>query len=176
MKKPLKVLLLNRNFSQTGGIAHVVLTFARHDDHRRLERHIASFKPFNPVMADALAQTGTAVHELGDARYLKPALVLRRVMKEQKINIVAPVWYCWSGACFWIVLRPGAYRAEILETRGRGCRHTGSLRGCLEFGHGNHGSRPCLLFIPDSMADPFRLHGKHAYCGSDQRCQPVVNL
>jgi hypothetical protein len=26
------------------------------------------------------------------------------------------------------------------------------------------------------MADPFRLHGKHAYCGSDQRCQPVVNL
>jgi glycosyltransferase involved in cell wall biosynthesis len=88
MMKPLKVLLLNRDFPQTGGIAHLVLTFARHYDHRRLELHIASFMPFDPVMADALAQTGTAMHELGDARYLKPALALRRLVKEQEIDIV----------------------------------------------------------------------------------------
>lgn len=88
MKKLLKVLMLNRNFTQTSGIAHLMLTFARHYDHRCLELHIASFKPFNSVMADALAQTGTAMHELGDARYLKPAFALSRIVKEQEIDIV----------------------------------------------------------------------------------------
>jgi glycosyltransferase involved in cell wall biosynthesis len=88
MMKPLKVLMLNRDFPQTGGVAHIMLTFARHYDHRRLEVHIASFKPFHPVMAEALGQTGAAMHELGDAGYLRPALALRRIVKEQNFDMV----------------------------------------------------------------------------------------
>jgi glycosyltransferase involved in cell wall biosynthesis len=86
--KKLKVLMLNRNFPQTGGVPHVLLTFARHCDHQRLEIHFASFMPFQPVMAEALAQTGGALHEVGDAGYLRPALALRRIVKEQNFDMV----------------------------------------------------------------------------------------
>jgi glycosyltransferase involved in cell wall biosynthesis len=86
--KPLKVVFLTREFTQTGGIAQLLMTFARHCDRQRLELYIASFKPFQPVMAKALAQTGTRMHELGDARYLKPALALRKIVKMEKIDIV----------------------------------------------------------------------------------------
>jgi len=86
--KPLKVLMLNRSFSLTGGVARVLLTFARHCDHQRLELHMGSFRPFAPDMAEALAQTGTEMHVLGDAGNLGPALALRKIIKEQKIDIV----------------------------------------------------------------------------------------
>ena len=85
--KPLKVLMLSRGFSQANGIARVLLTFARHCDHERLQLHIASFKPFAPAMAEALAQTGTTMHVLGDAGYLRPALALRKLIKEQSIDL-----------------------------------------------------------------------------------------
>lgn len=85
--KPLKVLMLSRGFSQANGIARVLLTFARHCDHRRLQLHIASFKPFAPAMAEALAQTGTTVHELGDGGYIGPARALRKLIKEQDFDL-----------------------------------------------------------------------------------------
>jgi glycosyltransferase involved in cell wall biosynthesis len=85
--KPLKVLMLSRGFSQANGIARVLLTFARHCDHQRLQLHIASFKPFAPEMAEALAQTGTIMHVLGDAGYLRPALALRKLIKEQAFDL-----------------------------------------------------------------------------------------
>jgi glycosyltransferase involved in cell wall biosynthesis len=88
MMNKLKVLMLSRDFPQTGGIAHVLLTFARHYGHQRLEFHLASFRPFHPVMAEAFALTGAAMHELGDAGYLRPALALRRIVEEQKIDMV----------------------------------------------------------------------------------------
>jgi glycosyltransferase involved in cell wall biosynthesis len=86
--KKLNVLMLNRSFSLTGGVARVLLTFARHCDHRRLQLHIGSFRPFAPAMAEALAQTGTALHELGDKGYLGPALALRRMIEEHQIDLV----------------------------------------------------------------------------------------
>lgn len=86
--KPLKVLMLHRDFPQTSGIAWVLMTFARRCDHQRLNLHIASLRPFDPAMAEALAQTGTIVHELGDTRYLKPALALRKIIKAEKIDMV----------------------------------------------------------------------------------------
>ena len=86
--KKLNVLMLNRGFSLTNGIARVVLTFARHRDHQRLQLHIGSFRPFAPAMAEALAQTGAALHELGDKGYLGPALALRRIIKKQEIDVV----------------------------------------------------------------------------------------
>jgi glycosyltransferase involved in cell wall biosynthesis len=85
--KPLKVLMLSRGFSESNGIARALLTFARHCDHQRLQLHIASFKPFAPAMAEALAQTGTIMHELGDAGYLRPALALRKLIKEQAFDL-----------------------------------------------------------------------------------------
>jgi glycosyltransferase involved in cell wall biosynthesis len=85
--KPLKVLMLSRGFSQANGIARVLLTFARHCDHQRLQLHIASFKPFAPEMAEALAQTGTTMHELGDAGYLRPAFALRKLIKEHAFDL-----------------------------------------------------------------------------------------
>jgi glycosyltransferase involved in cell wall biosynthesis len=85
--KPLKVLMLSRGFSQANGVARVLLTFSRHCDHQRLQLHIASFKPFAPEMAEALAQTGTVMHVLCDAGYLRPALVLRKLIKEQSFDL-----------------------------------------------------------------------------------------
>ena len=86
--KPLKVLMLSRGFSQANGIARALLTFARHCDRQRLQLHIASFKPFAPAMAEALAQAGTAMHVLGDAGFLRPALALRKLIKEQAFDLV----------------------------------------------------------------------------------------
>jgi glycosyltransferase involved in cell wall biosynthesis len=80
--------MMNRDFSQTSGIARVLLTFARHCDHQRVDLHIASFRPFQPVMAKALGQTGTTMHELGDTRYLKPINALRKIIKAEKIDMV----------------------------------------------------------------------------------------
>lgn len=79
--------MLSRGFSQANGIARALLTFARHYDHQRLQLHIASFKPFAPEMAEALAQTGTTTHELGDTGYLKPALTLRKLVKEHSFDL-----------------------------------------------------------------------------------------
>jgi glycosyltransferase involved in cell wall biosynthesis len=86
--KSLRVLMMNRDFPQTSGIARVLMTFARHCDHQHLDLHIASLRPFHPSMAEELAQTGTTVHELGDTRYLKPALALREIIKAEKIDMV----------------------------------------------------------------------------------------
>ncbi len=85
--KPLKVLMLSRGFSESNGIARVLLTYARNYDHRRVELHIASFKPFAPSMAAALGQTGTILHELGDGGYLRPALALRQLVREQGFDL-----------------------------------------------------------------------------------------
>ncbi len=79
--------MLSRGFSQANGVARVLLTFSRHCDHQRLQLHIASFKPFAPAMAEALEQTGTAMHVLGDAAYLRPALALRNLIKEQAFDL-----------------------------------------------------------------------------------------
>jgi glycosyltransferase involved in cell wall biosynthesis len=86
--KKLNVLLLSRSFSLTGGVARVLLTFARHCDHRRLQLHMGCFRPFAPAMAEAVAQTGTALHEMGDQGYLRPALALRKIIKKQEIDVV----------------------------------------------------------------------------------------
>jgi glycosyltransferase involved in cell wall biosynthesis len=86
--KPLKVLMLNRGFSLTGGVPHVLLTFARHHARQRLELHMGSFRPFAPAMAEALAAAGTAMHELGDTGYLGPTLALRKIIKDQAIDVV----------------------------------------------------------------------------------------
>lgn len=86
--KKLNVLLLSRSFSLTGGVARVLLTFACHCDHRRLQLHMGSFRPFAPAMAEAVAQTGTALHELGDTGYLGPVLALRKIVRVQAIDIV----------------------------------------------------------------------------------------
>jgi len=85
--KPLKVLMLSRGFSQANGVARVLLTLARHCDHQRLQLHIASFKPFAPAMAEALAQTGAIMHELGDAGYLRPAFAMRKLINEQAFDL-----------------------------------------------------------------------------------------
>ncbi|MGC9157429.1 MAG: glycosyltransferase family 4 protein [Terracidiphilus sp.] len=85
--KPLKVLMLSRGFSEGNGIARVLLTYARHYDRQRVELHIASFKPFAPAMAEALGQTGTILHELGDRGYLRPALALRKLIREQGFDL-----------------------------------------------------------------------------------------
>jgi glycosyltransferase involved in cell wall biosynthesis len=86
--KTLKVLMLNRSFSLTGGVPRVLLTFARHRDRQRLQLHMGSFRPFAPAMAEAVAQTGTTRHELGDAGYLGPVLALRKIIREKAIDIV----------------------------------------------------------------------------------------
>lgn len=86
--KPLKVLMMHRDFPQTSGVARVLMTFARHSDHQRIDLHIASFRPFHFAMAEALAQAGTTTHELGDTRYLRPALALRKIIKTEQIDMV----------------------------------------------------------------------------------------
>jgi glycosyltransferase involved in cell wall biosynthesis len=85
--KPLKVLILSRGFSQANGIARVLLTFSRHCDCQRLQLHIASFKPFAPEMAEVLVQPGTIMHELGDAGYFRPALALRKLIKNHAFDL-----------------------------------------------------------------------------------------
>lgn len=79
--------MLSRGFSEANGVARVLLTFACHCDHHKLQLHIASFKPFAPAMAEALAQTGTTVHELGDAGYIGPARALCKLIKQQGFDL-----------------------------------------------------------------------------------------
>ncbi len=83
-----RVLLLHRDLSPQGGVPRVLLTFSRHYDHRRLQLHIGSFQPIAPEMTELFVATGTALHELGDAGYLGPALALRRIIKAQAIDMV----------------------------------------------------------------------------------------
>lgn len=84
----INVLMLNRNFSITGGVPRVLLTYARHCDMNRVHLHLASFKPFAPSMADAVKQTGTAIHTIGDRGYLRPALALRKILAKEQIDVV----------------------------------------------------------------------------------------
>jgi glycosyltransferase involved in cell wall biosynthesis len=86
--RKLRVLLLNRSFSLTGGVPRVLLTYARNCDRSRIALHIASFRPFAPAMAEAVMEAGTAIHELGDRGRVRPALALRRILKEQAIDVV----------------------------------------------------------------------------------------
>lgn len=80
--------MLSRSFPLTGGVARVLLTFARYCEHQRLQLHIASFRQFAPTMEEALAETGTAVYEVGDRGYLGPALALRAIIKEHSFDLV----------------------------------------------------------------------------------------
>lgn len=84
----LHVLMLNRSFSLTGGVPRVLLTYARNCDKDRVRLHMASFKPFAPSMADAVEQTGTAIHTIGDRGYLRPALALRKILARERIDVV----------------------------------------------------------------------------------------
>lgn len=86
--KKIKALMLNRSFSLGGGVPRVLLTFARHYDRRRLQLHMGSFRPFAPLMVEELEQTRTPLHELGDRGYLRPALALRKIIKEQAVDLV----------------------------------------------------------------------------------------
>ena len=80
--------MLNRSFSLTGGVPRVLLTYARNCDKDRVRLHMASFKPFAPSMADAVEQTGTAIHTIGDRGYLRPALALRKILARERIDVV----------------------------------------------------------------------------------------
>lgn len=80
--------MLNRGFSLTGGVPRVLLTYARNCDKNRVRLHMASFKKFAAPMAEAMRQTGTEIYEIGDKGYLGAALRLRRILKQQKIDVV----------------------------------------------------------------------------------------
>jgi glycosyltransferase involved in cell wall biosynthesis len=83
-----KVLMLSRSFTPTGGVAQVLLTFARNYEERRLQLHLCSFRRFAPTMAEMLAQTPAILHEIGDLGYLRPALALRKIVRQQEIDLV----------------------------------------------------------------------------------------
>jgi glycosyltransferase involved in cell wall biosynthesis len=80
--------MLNRGFSLTGGVPRVLLTYARSCDSSRVRLHMAGFKKFAAPMAEAFRATGTEIYEIGDSGYLRPALRLRRILKQQQIDVV----------------------------------------------------------------------------------------
>jgi glycosyltransferase involved in cell wall biosynthesis len=84
----LNVLMLNRGFSLTGGVPRVLLTYARSYDSNRVRLHMAGFKGFAAQMAEAFKKTGTDIYEIGDKGYLGPALRLRRILKQQQIDVI----------------------------------------------------------------------------------------
>lgn len=87
MKTP-RVLILSRNLSLLGGISRVFLTFVRHFDRERIQPHIGSVMVLEPAVRELFLQTGMPLHELGDEGYVRPALVLRKIIKEQAIDMV----------------------------------------------------------------------------------------
>ncbi|HMB95665.1 MAG TPA: glycosyltransferase family 4 protein [Tepidisphaeraceae bacterium] len=84
-----RVLLLNRDFHYHGGVSNVLLTLAR-ENHRqkRVELYCASLQEPSEAMRSAFGQLKIDLHCIGDHRYFKPAMALRKILRSEKIDVV----------------------------------------------------------------------------------------
>ena len=84
----MNVLLLLRDLAYHGGVPQSFLTLAQFRDAARLRLQVGTFRECQPEMIEALERVGTPVHKLTDRGYLRPALAVRRLIREQRIDAV----------------------------------------------------------------------------------------
>ncbi len=83
-----RALLLLRDLTYHGGVPQSFLTLARFRDPARLHLQVGVFRQYQPEMIGALSRVDAPVHKFSDRGYLRPALELRRRIREQHIDAV----------------------------------------------------------------------------------------
>ncbi|HVT89957.1 MAG TPA: glycosyltransferase family 4 protein [Tepidisphaeraceae bacterium] len=84
----LRALFLNRDLEYHGGVSNVLLTLARGVDRNRADFQFGSLMDPSAATRDAFKQLGIELLCIGDQGYAKPAKVLRRYLKKEKIDFV----------------------------------------------------------------------------------------
>jgi len=85
---PLRVLLITRGLHFHAGVPRCLLYLACAADRSRTRLNIASFHEPSSRMIEEFGKVGIQPQGLGDAGYIRPALLLRSIIDQEKIQIV----------------------------------------------------------------------------------------
>ncbi len=86
---PLRVLFVHRDLPFHGGVPRCLLYLARATDRERIDFRIASFREPSHRMFEAFGELGIKAHSLGDRGYITPARTLRRIVRDEQIDVIA---------------------------------------------------------------------------------------
>ena len=84
----LRALFLNRDLEYHGGVSNALLNLARGQNRSRADFRFGSLMNPSGAMQSAFREVGIETKIFGDHGYLKPALALRKYIKNESIDVV----------------------------------------------------------------------------------------
>lgn len=84
----LRVLFLNRDLEYHGGVSNALLNLVQGHDAARMDLRIATMMAPSAAMQSALRESEIDPHCVGDRGYLRPAAAVRRLLRDEGIEVV----------------------------------------------------------------------------------------